>query len=184
MITDMDERQEYETLRLEGFSENEARKRARSANDRINSERLRGPRSGDTRHGHGTPPLVTDFLWTDLWEQTTPLTMDTRSPEDREDDWAMADRLHALMSLCTDRQRTILSDIYGLETGTPMTYPAVAEKHGMTLPAVISARTKGIARIRRLVENPPMTDEQKRAHRRELKRRNKQRERARRASRM
>ena len=176
---DDDERQEFYCLILEGFSEKEAARRAHPENDRINGERLRGPRAHD-RQGHGAAPLVTDYLYTDMWEHVTPVTQDTRSDVERQEDWERYDRVHNdLLTLCTERQRTILTDLYGLDTGTPMTYPEVADKHGMSLAAVTSARTKGLARIRRLIENPPMTEEERSTHQRLRRRDKKRRERAR-----
>ena len=144
---DEDEYQEYQCLLLEGHDEAEARKLARSANNRINSERLSGPRSHD-RNGHGRPPLVTDFMWGDLWQDKVPVTLDTRLDSEREDDYAMADKVQTLLDHCTDIQRAVITDIYGFETGTPMTYQQVADKHGRSIHWVQKHRTAAVKKMR------------------------------------
>lgn len=177
MRTDADERQEYATLRLEGFSENEARQMARSANDAVNRRRLAGPRTAD-KGGHGLVPMISDMQG-EQWHATVPVTLDTRTDEEREEDWAMQDRLRALLDYCTDLQRAVLSDLYGLDTGRPMSYAECGQKYGYGPEWASKRRTQALATIRRNVENPPLTATEKADRKREQKRLQKQRQRAR-----
>lgn len=176
---DEDERQEYECLKLEGYSDSQARELARSANNSVNRERLAGPRTGDVRHGHGRPPIISDMTLMDIYEDSRPLTLDTRTDEEREDDWGMADRVEALLDLCTPLQRQVLVDLYGFETGSPMSYAEVGAKHGFDAAWTMKRRHQALARIRRLLERPLLTEEQKRDRLRERKRKQARRARAR-----
>ena len=175
-MTDQDEQQEYATLRLEGFSENEARKMARSANDSVNRRRLAGPRTAD-RHGHGLVPMISDMQG-EQWHATVPVTLDTRTDQEREEQWAMQDTLRGLLGYCTDLQRQVLIELYGLDTGTPMSYAECGAIHGYGPEWASKRRTQALATIRRNIQNPPLTAAQKADRKREQKRLQKQRQRA------
>ena len=175
---DADERQEYQCLLLEGVPDSVARKRARSANNAVNSRRLAGPRSAD-RNGHGDSPLVSDFYFNDMLDEVVPVTLDTRTDLEREQDWESSDKARRLLDYLTDIQRNVIVDLYGLETGEPMSYLDVAVKHGHTSAHwTRKTRTQALARIRRFVENPPMTAEERLEHKRKLRREQRRRERA------
>lgn len=157
-MTDEDERQEYECLLLEGHDPAEAAKLARAANDSVNSRRLSGPTTGDTRNGHGQRPLISDMTWSFYWEGAKSLTQDGRTPQERDQDCQREALARELLQLAGRRQREALTLIYGLGGEPPMSYREVAERMGLSSPlGVNKARIKGLARIRRLtgISTPP-----------------------------
>jgi DNA-directed RNA polymerase specialized sigma24 family protein len=149
-ITDEDERQEYECLLLEGHTPAEARKLARKANDRINSKRLSGPLTGDTRHGHGVRPLVTDFnaeATSGVYENVVPLTVDTRSDWERSRDWDRSDLAHKCLTLMTPRQQEVVRVNMGFDGD--MSYQEKARVLGIRTENVWKASNAGVTRARR-----------------------------------
>lgn len=112
---DEDESQEFYCLILEGFSEKEAASMARSANDKINSRRLSGPITGDTKNGHGKRPMISDMTISDMWTDTVSITQDFRTDEEREDDWSTeVPDISAVLTWLTPRQREFVSHKFGL----------------------------------------------------------------------
>jgi hypothetical protein len=178
---DDDELQEYRCLMLEGFSEKEARSKARSANNKVNSKRLSGPTTGNTRLGHGERPLISDLFNVDLYDTATPVTQDTRSVLEREQDWARQDTLRTLLEHCTDIQRSCLTALYGLESGEPMTYLQVAQLHGFGHESwTRKTRARALNRIRKALTQP--SESARLEYRRQLKREQMRRYRARKAT--
>ena len=117
-IDDDDERQEYHCLLLEGYSDVDARRIARAANDSVNSRRLSGPHTGDTRNGHGRRPLISDMTNSYFWENARSLGIDDRSMSDIEDDMAAfvkaQSKVTEILSVCTDKYRDYLIHKFGL----------------------------------------------------------------------
>lgn len=117
-IEDEDEAQEYACLLLEGYSETDARRLARSANNTVNSRRMSGPNTGDTRHGRGRRPLVSDMTDSYYWENVRSLGIDDRSPADVADDIVTAQvavtKVSEIMSVCTEKYRQFLIHKFGL----------------------------------------------------------------------
>lgn len=151
--TDEDEMQEYQCLLLEGYDEAEARRLARAANDKINSRRLSGPTTGDTRNGHGVRPLISDMTYSYFWENVVSLGVDERSPDERLDDWERADRAvscgpRRLRQILPARQAETLILLYGMEDGIARSYQEVAEEMGVKKTAVESSRQKAMLNLR------------------------------------
>jgi hypothetical protein len=152
-MIDEDEAQEYQCLLLEGYDPKTARKLARSANDKVNSKRISGPTTGDTRNGHGLRPLVTDFnaeATSGVYQDAVPLTLDSRSDMERESDWDRSDYARECFSLLTQRQQDIVGDYLGLTTGSPMSAKAVAERYGISHTTIRNCVLKAAKRIRRV----------------------------------
>jgi hypothetical protein len=148
---DEDERQEYECLLLEGHDPAEARKLARAANDRINSKRLSGPMSGDTRHGRGVRPLVTDFAaeaTSGVYDSAVPLTLDSRSDWERESDWDRADFARKCLDLMTPRQKEAAELWAGFHG--PLTGREMAARLGTRVEKAHRLTKAGGARVRRV----------------------------------
>lgn len=146
--TDEDEMQEYQCLLLEGHDEAEARRLARAANDRINSRRLSGPTTGDTRNGHGSRPLISDYR-DEFYLEATSIGVDSRTDEERLEDWDMADRARNLRRYLTPRQWQVLDLLYGISDGVPRTYAEAGEIMGMKKTGIESARKKAILVIKK-----------------------------------
>ena len=178
-MLDQDGQQEYECLVLEGYPPQEAEKMARSANNNVNRLRLAGPRS-PSREGHGLAPLISDMTYVDIYEANPSVTQDTRTDLEREQDWAMRDSIEQYLDMLTPLQRAVIVDLYGLETGEPMSYRDVAIKHGHgdNPNWTRKRRTQALGRIRATIANPPLTDEQRAERRKKLRRENKRRQRA------
>lgn len=150
---DWDEYQEMVCLMLEGHDEKTARRMARSANDKVNSKRLSGPTTGDTKTGHGSRPLVSDMsaeATSSVYQDAVSLTQDTRTPEEREQDWERSDRVDEYVMLMTPRQREVVDAYLGLSTGEPRTGNDVAEHFGISHGVVRKTYEKAVRRIRRL----------------------------------
>ncbi len=150
---DQDEAQEFATLVLEGIPVPLARKMARSANDRINSKRLSGPRSPD-KNGHGKVPYISDTTiadWRDpsgRFQNVQSFTQDTRTDMEREQDWSLRDVVDGHLALVSERQRTALTIKYGLDTGEIVSEREVARQMGITLDQAQGLLSKGRKRIR------------------------------------
>ena len=179
-MLDQDGRQEYECLVLEGFSQKEAAKLAQSANNDVNRRRIAGPRTAD-KNGHGQVPYISDMTNMDIFENAPSVTQDTRTDAEREEDWAMQESIGRYLDLLTPLQRAVIVDLYGLETGEPMTYRAVSRKHGHgDNPGWASKRRdQAVRRIRTMLANPPLTEAQRAAKRRKQRTEQKRRARAR-----
>lgn len=154
-ITDQDELQEYQCLLLEGYDEKTARKLARSANNAVNSRRLSGPTTGDTRGGHGQRPLVSD-MW-EYQDHGVSITQDTRSDMERETDWERADFSRKCLDMMAPRQRAVVSDCFGFETGTPMSGRETAAKNGIPTQKVWRYRADGVRRVRKQLDRLGVT---------------------------
>lgn len=111
---DWDEYQEMVCLMLEGHQESEARALARSANDRINSRRLSGPITGDTKNGHGHRPYMSDMTHEYFWQNTRSLGTDSRTIAEKDDDYRTELRVLEMLEWLTPRQRELLTHKYGL----------------------------------------------------------------------
>ena len=115
---DEDEAQEFVCLMLEGYSEADAKRMARSANDKVNGRRLSGPLTGESRTGRGVRPLVSD-MWGAQYETVISLGADTRSMDERHDDWDADIRNQELVArvkdALTERQWEFLTIKFGLE---------------------------------------------------------------------
>jgi DNA-directed RNA polymerase specialized sigma24 family protein len=142
---DQDEQQEYHCLILEGFSEKEARKLARSANDRINSRRLSGPITGDTRNGHGQRPLISDMRL--YVEDVQSLTMDRRTTEDLEQEQAAAEKVEQVLSWLAPRQRQYIVNKYGIGVEAAASESELADRLGIKIETVKSSLQKVRAKV-------------------------------------
>jgi hypothetical protein len=134
---DEDEAQEFMCLMLEGYSEADAKRMARAANDKINSRRLSGPLTGDTRNGRGQRPLISDLGQGAYYEHVRSLGCDDRDMYLREDDWeAEAEKLEAveqIRGLCTPRQWEFLANKYGFDGVEPaQSMRELADRMGWT----------------------------------------------------
>jgi hypothetical protein len=148
---DEDERQEYECLLLEGHAPDEARRLARAANDKINSKRLSGPMSGDTRHGRGVRPLVTDFAseaTSGAYDSAVPLTLDSRTDVERESDWGRADFARKCLDLMTPRQREAAELWAGFHG--PLSAREMADRLGTRVEKPHRLTMAGAAKVRRV----------------------------------
>jgi hypothetical protein len=120
---DLDEQQEYACLILEGHTPADAKRLARAANDKVNSRRLSGPNTGDTRNGHGDRPLISDMNYSGDWENVRSIGVDDRSLDDMEDDWAAEVdnelRIQSVKDACTPRQWEFLARKFGLDGYEP-----------------------------------------------------------------
>lgn len=122
MSMDQDEKQEYECLILEGFSPQDARAKARGANDKINSRRLSGPMTGDTKNGHGDRPLISDHR-SDGWSERVSLGADSRTPDEQQLDWLSNDWAAGIIldiqGVLTEKQYRFLQNKFGLDGVEP-----------------------------------------------------------------
>lgn len=151
---DWDEYQEMVCLMLEGHNESEARRLARSANDKVNSKRLSGPTTGDTKNGHGDRPIVSDMsahATSSFYQNAVSLTQDTRDQDDRLRTWFRQDMAEQCLELMTPRQREIVDAYMGISTGEPMTGTQVAEKFGITPGVVRKTVLKAAVRVRKQI---------------------------------
>lgn len=151
---DEDEKQEYECLLLEGYPPEEAKKLARAANDKVNSRRLSGPLTGDTRNGHGVRPLISDMTHSYFWEGVTSLGVDERTAEQRKLDEANS---LAAASLCSAAKvRAVLSPrqaecvilLFGLDGDMPRSYSEVGEIMGIKATVVENYRKRAMYYLR------------------------------------
>ena len=162
---DEDERQEFECLILEGFTEEEARELARQANDKVNRARLSGPRSAD-KDGHGRVPYISDFRFHETWDVLTPYTMDSRTDEERESDYARVEECDRLLFRIRPDYAEALDLYYGLTTGEPMGYTEIAETLGITRNAVEHRMRQGYLHLKRLVGAQKPSDDAERRRKR------------------
>lgn len=145
---DEDEYQEYQCLLLEGHDDEEARSLARGARDAVNRGRLSGPRSSDSK-GHGLRPYITNTRKLEYERfASVSFTMDSRTDEEREQDCRSSDFARELLSRLTDRQRETVDLVYGVTTGTPMTYMEAAHHMGCTYNQVEWAVRSGVDALR------------------------------------
>ena len=150
-MTDADEKQEYITLILEGVNKTEAKKRARSANNQVNSRRVSGPWGGGKR------PYISDMEGDD-WLSLNSFTQDQRTDQEKEEGVIQKETIIKLLDHCTPMQRNALVVLYGLNTGTPLSYKEAAKKLGITPIALSSRRTKAIAKIVKAVNTVETLD--------------------------
>ena len=143
-MIDQDEYQEYQCLLLEGHSEAEARKLARAANDRINSRRLSGPLTGDTRHGHGSRPLISDMTNMDIYSEATSITLDARSDWERDidHDRQISVDVDEVLSWMAPKQRAFLVHKYGIGVPAAENIEELAERVGMSVASAKSTLQK------------------------------------------
>ena len=146
MIFDEDEAQEYATNLLEGYDANTAAAMARSANNKTNSKRISGPRTAD-RQGHGLAPLISD-LQGEQWYTAKSLTQDSRTDQEREQDYDRDDRVQTLLGWCTPKQKDALVVLYGIGTNDPLSYADAARVLGCSQHALLSRRADGLANMR------------------------------------
>lgn len=137
MSMDADERQEFETLILEGYSPQDARPLARASNDKINGRRLSGPLTGDTIHGNGYRPLISDHRGAEFSEYGQSLGVDSRSVDERESDWETADWAAGIIldiqGALTEKQYRFLQHKFGLDGVEPARSVAeLAERIGVS----------------------------------------------------
>jgi DNA-directed RNA polymerase specialized sigma24 family protein len=139
---DEDEYQEYQCLLLEGYSDQQARKLARAANDRINSRRLSGPMTGDVRNGHGDRPLISDMTVSDIYEDVVSITQNT--PEYDEDaERRVAERVELVRQTLPPSVWRIMVRKFGLDGNPPAeSIKELAEQLGLKPMTVNSALQK------------------------------------------
>jgi DNA-directed RNA polymerase sigma subunit (sigma70/sigma32) len=116
--------QEYFCSRLEGLDHEAAMKRARRM-----SRRVVAIGSYDVRYLDHMVAEDFTFGETREWE---PMTLDTRTDEEREVSWDRSDRAGRVWSFCTPRQREILSAYFGLESGERPTMRDIGRQFGIS----------------------------------------------------
>ena len=130
-----DERQEAWALFLEGNTEAQARKGARSANDKNNSYRISGPITGGDGNGHRFRPMISDMTdegWADLGS----ITQDARSDAEREFQWSSQDdaatKVQRLKRYLSPRQWEFFANKFGLDGLTPAaSHQELADRLGL-----------------------------------------------------
>jgi len=141
MKVDEDEQQEYVTLLLEGYSEEEAKKLSKSANNTTNSNRLSGPIIGGKR------PFLSDMSG-DEWSTITSFTQDNRTKAEKEI-IKNNNSVTELLNHCTPKQKEVLVLLYGIDSGVPMSPAAVIKQLGLTSSVLFGRRKKGLDAILR-----------------------------------
>ena len=147
-------RQTYFELRLNGVDIDEARKQSfeHIADPQHGNSKFRGPLDHlqrrtlaiDMRSGK------TNSIADDL--HAVPLTMDTRTDEEREHDWRRAERINELLDQLNPRHREVLTLMYGFDGVRPMTYEQIAERMNTTRGAIAQVGYAARRRLRKMLE--------------------------------
>lgn len=151
MIPDQDELQEYECLVLEGVPEDEARQLARHANA-INQSHKIGPYAYHHRDHKGKPIYRRTVTFAEYYDYVMldSVTMDRRTDDQIEADFAKREQALDLLKHCTKVQRDVIERRYGLNGHKPMTYRQIADDLGYAHEAAARDRElDGLKRIRR-----------------------------------
>lgn len=158
VIEDDDCRQTFLLYRLEGTDRDEAMKLSTvsRAQPLHSNSGQRGPVDAAGRR-----PITIAFVneaerfegrWLGTFDHLHPYTLDSRTPEEREDDIKLADLVAQLLNELAETQREVVSRIYGLGGHEPMTYPQIAEELGRTVGQVAQAGFRARRRLRTLLE--------------------------------
>ena len=138
-----DQRQEYETLLLEGWSEQDAAGHARYGDALVSDHPHRGPRFGDTRTVtlaalNGTDNTFENFHF--------PLS-DDRTDSEREDSWQRAELAQTVLEKMTPRQRQAWEYTLGLNGRPALSRREAAELMGVVPISVQTLLTAGRNRV-------------------------------------